>query len=266
MTRIESPSSINTYLQCPRKYFYSYIAEVPRKKNIYLIRGNIVHSVLEEFYDINIESISQDNFEMELKSIILDLLKQNWIKKKREIFSLGLRKEEIGFYFNESQNMLLQWLEDFIDKLDGADLVGSFKSLIPRREEYFISEKHNVRGFIDAVHEGKEINIVDYKTSSRDYINDEIKLQMGIYALLYKEKHRKKPDKAIVNFLKFGEREIEISDNLLEQAIEECRKIQESTKSKDINDYEMKPNPLCKWKTGQCDFYEYCFEGKSLKK
>lgn len=265
MTRIESPSSINTFNQCPRKYFYRYIAKLPTKKNIHQVRGNIVHSVLEDFFDVNIEAISKESYESQFKTIILDLLKQKWLEKKKTIFNLGLRNEEIGFYFNESQNMLLQWLEDFLDKVDTENLVDSFNSLKPKREEEFVSETHQVRGFIDAIHEGEETNIVDYKTSSRFEISDEIKLQLGIYALLYSEKSGKKPDKATVNFLKFGEKEIEVTDGLLEEAREVCKNIQNSTTSESMDDYPIKEGPLCKWKTGQCDFYEYCFEGKPLK-
>ncbi len=265
MTRIESPSSINTYHQCPRKYYYRYIAQLPTKKNIHQVRGNIVHSVLEEFFDINVEAIQKESYELQFKTIILDLLKQKWLEKKKDIFDLGLRSEEIGYYFTESQNMLLQWLDDFMDKLDEDNLVESFNELKPIREEEFVSEKHQVRGFIDAIHEGEEINLVDYKTSSRFEINNEIRLQLGIYALLYSEKNGKKPDKVTVNFLKFGEKEIEVTDELIEEAKEKCKNIQQVTRSKKADDYPMKEGPLCKWRTGQCDFYEHCFEKKDLK-
>jgi len=265
MVRLESPSSINTFKQCPRKYYYRYILRLPSKKNIHQVRGNIVHSVLEDFFDIKIEGISKDNYELDFKAIILDLLKQKWIENKKDIFSLGLRNEEVGYYFNESQTMLLQWLDDFLEKLDTNNLVESFNEIKPVREEEFVSEKHQVRGFIDAIHEGEEINLVDYKTSSRFEISEEIRLQLGIYALLYSERNGKMPDKATVNFLKFGAKELLVTEDLIEDAKRTCKSMQQATKSEHINDYPMQEGPLCKWRTGQCDFYEHCFEGKSLK-
>ena len=45
--RVQSPSSIITYRQCPRKYYYHYIENLPTKPSIHTIRGKIVHSVLQ---------------------------------------------------------------------------------------------------------------------------------------------------------------------------------------------------------------------------
>jgi len=265
MREVQSPSSINTYLLCPRKYFYTYIAELPRKESINLIRGKIAHNVLEDFFDLDVNVISKENCEQEFRIILFDLLKQKWIGKKKQIFNLNLRNEEIGFYFRETQLMLDNWLHGFIDKLDTSNLIESFNNLKPRREERFFSDKYKVQGFIDAIHEGEEIKIVDYKTGKRFEINGEIRRQMGIYALLYKEKNGVVPNKAVVNFLKFGEKEIEIDDALLDDAKKICFDIRQLTESDDIADYPIKIGPLCRWKTGQCDFYEHCFEEKDLK-
>ena len=57
---MQSPSSINTYKQCPRKHFYQYILNLPTKPSIYLIRGSIVHEVLEKFFDIKRQNSNTD--------------------------------------------------------------------------------------------------------------------------------------------------------------------------------------------------------------
>jgi len=44
----------------------------------------------------------------------------------------------------------------------------------------------------------------------------------------------------------------------------EVEQIHASTASDDIRDYPMRPSPLCKWRTGQCDFYDICFGGLSV--
>ena len=66
----------------------------------------------------------------------------------------------------------------------------SKNKLKPKTEVFFISEKHNVRGYIDAIHEDEngEVIIIDYKTSKRDHLSDEYKLQLAIYALMVGEK------------------------------------------------------------------------------
>ena len=38
-----SPSKINTYMKCPREFYYKYIAKIPEKKTIHLFRGTLVH-------------------------------------------------------------------------------------------------------------------------------------------------------------------------------------------------------------------------------
>ena len=45
-----SPSKINTYLKCPREFYYKYIAKLPEKKTIHLFRGTLVHQVLEDLF------------------------------------------------------------------------------------------------------------------------------------------------------------------------------------------------------------------------
>ena len=49
--KVQSPSSIKTYKQCPRKYYYSYILGLEQPPNVHTVRGNIAHSVLEHFFD-----------------------------------------------------------------------------------------------------------------------------------------------------------------------------------------------------------------------
>ena len=61
--RVESPSSINTFKQCPRKYYYQYVAKLPTVSNIHQVRGNIAHSTLENFYDIDVSGFEQENYE-----------------------------------------------------------------------------------------------------------------------------------------------------------------------------------------------------------
>ena len=36
-----SPSKINTYMKCPREFYYKYIAKLPEKKTIHLFRGSV---------------------------------------------------------------------------------------------------------------------------------------------------------------------------------------------------------------------------------
>ena len=74
------------------------------------------------------------------------------------------------------------------------------------------------------------------------------------------DKHGVIPKKAGIIYLKFkGKTEtIEITDELLKETLETIEQAHMHTKSKEKDDYPRKPSYLCKWRTGQCGFYEPC--------
>lgn len=261
--RIQSPSSINTYRQCPRKYFYQYILKLATKPNIHLVRGKVVHSVLEDFFKVSIANIHPENYEFELKTLLFDMFRQEWEKSGSELVRIGIGIHDRIFYYNETKKMFENWFSGFSKKLKGLmetkTLIEAFNYLTPRREERYFSEAHQVQGYIDAIHEWADgVHILDYKTSSKDEISSEYKLQLGIYALLYHEKHGVKPKKVGINFLKFGEKFLEVDDLLIADAKKACVEIHEKTQTDEKTDYPRQEGPLCKWSTGQCDFYEQC--------
>ena len=261
--RVQSPSSINLYKQCPRRYFYQYIVKLPTRPSIHLIRGKVVHSVLEKFFDIDINSMG-DEYRFGFKSFMTAYLVKLWNEKKEVIQTLNLTPEELEHYLIESQKMLLGFVDIFSDKLEKKykelnDLEKAFKALSPVVEEEIKDVDLGIRGFIDAIHEedGK-VKIMDYKTSKKDEITDAYRLQLSIYALLYKLKYNKLPDEVGINFLKFGEKTIPVDEEMMKEAELEVKYIHEMTESEDIEDYPKNITPLCKWNGGKCDFYDTC--------
>lgn len=268
-TRIQSPSSINTYKQCPRKYYYQYVARLETLPSIHLIRGSVTHTVLEDFFKIDISRLSPENFEYELHILIQDLFHQEWKKAGYEFQKLKLIPTQLQFYFDETKLMLEYWMVKFIKKLHHEmkrlNVVEAFTKLTPLREEEYISEDLGVKGFIDAIHYiDNQIVLMDYKTSKRTEISPEYKLQLAIYALLYKEKHGVMPNRVGLDFLKGSEMFLEVDEPLLDMARAEIALIHDNTLSEEIDDYPMRVGPLCKWRGGQCDFYGLCFEQKKM--
>jgi CRISPR/Cas system-associated exonuclease Cas4 (RecB family) len=258
--RLLSPSSINCYKQCPRKYYYAYILNISAPPNIHQVRGNIAHSVLENFFDQDIKEISFEKAETKLKSIIQKLLMKEWNNYKEKLNLIGLNKEKEMFYFEETLMMLFNWTEQFINKINQieGEFEERFKKLTPIREQLYESENYGVKGFIDAI-ENREGNIylMDYKTSSKFEIDSHL-LQLGIYSLLYFEKHGVLPKKVGIYFLKEKEKHKKVDSLLLETAKKEIIEVAEKTKSKELNDYPKKPCGLCKYSTGQCEYYHIC--------
>ncbi|MBT4445801.1 PD-(D/E)XK nuclease family protein [archaeon] len=264
--RIESPSSINTFKQCPRKYYYTYVEKLPRGSSIHLVRGNIAHSTLEYFYDIDISKYTNDDFEKNFHQTIQKLLFNQWGEYKEKLDALHLSNDKLRFYFEETMMMVINWTNHFIKefteelKNNPAALEEVFHKVSPVREMEYKSEEHKVRGFIDAIaYKNNEVHIIDYKTNKKPQIKDSIKLQLAIYCMMYKEKHGKMPDKVGVFFLRNNLQMLKTTPEMVTRAKEEIELIHAHTGITELKtDYQRNITPLCKWKTGQCEFYEVC--------
>lgn len=269
--RVESPSSINIYKQCPRKYYYQYVERLPTGTSIHLIRGSLVHSVLEDFFDADMDTEQFQNFRF-LHLRLLSLFKKYWTQNKESLTGLNMSDDELQFYFDESVAMIQNWFNRYKTRMQkrieetNCTFLDAFNYLKPIREEEYASEEFMVKGYIDIIYElDDKVYVIDYKTSKKDHISDAYKLQLAIYALLYEEKHGKRPDYVGIDFLKSIEKMLPVDDDLITHAKFELEQIHASTTSNDMEDYQKHVTPLCKWRTGQCDFYEVCFEGMSME-
>lgn len=264
--RIESPSSINTFKQCQRKYYHQYIEKLPTFSNIHTIRGKIAHSCLEKFYDIDFRSFKENNYRQKCGEAIQKLLIHCWGAHKKELEELKLNLDQTRFYFEETLLILMNWTNQFLEKLEqtarkkNISLQEAFQYLTPLRETKYSSDNYSVQGFIDAIHHLEdEVHIIDYKTNSSLEVKDTIRLQLAIYSLLYFEKHGKMPSKAGVFFLRHKLKLVPVDEELLELAKREIELIHAHTsKTEKREDYPKNVSPLCKWNSGQCDFYGVC--------
>lgn len=270
--RIESPSSINTYRQCPRKYYYVYIAKYPTLPSIHLIRGNVAHKALEDFFDIDdkdLDKIGLNDYHVVLKTRMKRLLKKHWLAGISEFRKLDISNDQHLFYFRETQEMLQRWTALFIRKLGKeiekhGGLKQAFRQLTPDREFELNSQVFRVKGYIDCIEKNEgRIRVMDYKTSKSCHMSEGYKLQLAIYSLLYYEQYGKLPDEVGIYFLRHDEHTMPVDEQLLEFARKEVELIHQKNQSDDINDYPKKEGPLCKYSTGQCDFYDLCFNSNN---
>lgn len=259
--KVQSPSSIKTYKQCPRKYYYSYILELEQPPNVHTVRGNIAHSALEHFFDIDTTLMSMDNYGPHLRLVMQHLLLKEWQNYKPKLDKLELTQDTQMHYFEETLMMLFNWLELFCRKLENKEgtFQERFKILTPTRELMYVSEKYHTRGIIDAIENNSDgtVRLMDYKTSASENLNEHL-LQLGIYSLLYYDKHGVMPKQVGIYFLKGRESLVDVDEELLDMARKEIERIHSATATKDVNHYPKKPSPLCKWSTGQCSFYDVC--------
>lgn len=268
--RIESPSSINTFRQCPRKYYYQYILKLPVSGSIHTIRGNVIHNVLETFFLEGSIGLSSSDYSFALSQRLLHTFNAEWRQAIPQLQQLKLGRDQIVDSYSESMGMLNNFLQWFLQRLhvemqQGLSFVDAFSLLTPQVEQHYESPIYKIQGYIDAIsHYKGSVAVWDYKTSRKDEITAEYYLQLALYALLYQEKHGKAPDKVGVYFLRYGLRELPVDTSLLQHAQIACEEIHVQTKSDDIASYPQRPGPLCKWGTGQCDFYNQCFGQKKV--
>ena len=228
--RILSPTAINTYLSCPRKFYLRYIKRQAFKPSIHLIRGLIVHDTLYQFHRNNPE-ISQQMPIGEVRRRLLEIFNRMWEKAMPRIASLGLSEEEIRYYHDDSELMLFNYSHWF------------YKHHMPSpelSEARILSKNLMLMGVIDALlPDGDGVALVDYKTSKNIEITSDMERQAAFYALLYQDKYKKAPDKVLVHFLKTPEEPlvIHIDEQLLEYGRIVLQSIREKTISQDEKDY-----------------------------
>lgn len=238
--------------------------KLPEPPSIHTVRGNIVHSVLEKFFDLDPITIAQPD--KELLKFIEKLLDVCWIEKKSELQQLNMTAEELNEYYVDSRMMVQRWLEKFLRAIVAKNkpFPEAFIELKPTAEEHLISEDLGVQGYIDALYQYDDgrIKIVDYKTSRKDIVTPEYNLQAGIYAVLVHTVKGTLPESIEFDFLKGQTQKVEVNEYLINNTKFELEQIHVATATTDVNDYPRKPGPLCKWSnargSGQCAFFEIC--------
>jgi len=236
--------------------------------SIYMLRGKIVHSALEDFFKISISEIDKNCYEFELNVILQSLFSQKWKESEEELRSLNLTEQKLNFFHDESVSMLNNWFENFMGRLNKRSknseltLNQSFEDLKPETEIYFKSEEHMVQGYIDAIHKiDGTVSIIDYKTSRSSKITKEYELQLAIYAMFYQERHGVLPNYVGIDFVNDRVKYLEVDNAMVELAKKEARIIQENTASEDIEDYPSSNHPYC-----DCSKYQEVLEKTTLSK
>lgn len=173
MKEIFSFSKLDTFKNCPRSYYLTYIKKVERGNNVYGFLGGEFHECLEQLQK---EEITKDEAISKFKDSI----------ETAEMFDMEFPTEKSK---NSYIECLLEYLNDY-EKIPVKD----FKT-----EEYFEFEVEGVilRGYIDLFFvKDNDIYVIDYKTSSKFSKKDLIKKekQLILYGLYLKDKY---PDKNI---------------------------------------------------------------------
>ncbi|MDY6990193.1 MAG: PD-(D/E)XK nuclease family protein [Thermodesulfobacteriota bacterium] len=237
--RILSPTAINTYLSCPRKFFLRYIKRLKTRPSIHLIRGHIVHKTLHRFHENRCRAPPQMAF-CEIRQQLLTIFAEEWEKAEGSLNALGLSSGEIEFFRDDSEVMLLNFSQWFHRNGMASPDVS---------EARIVSHNLRLMGIIDAVHrqDGK-LTLVDYKTSKYPKITEDIMRQAALYALLCQNRYKQIPETVLIHFLKFPDdpQPIHVDNELLEYARILVESVGNKTTSQEEDDYPCTCGGYCK--------------------
>jgi ATP-dependent helicase/DNAse subunit B len=233
-----SASALKTYEQCPRKYFYTYIEKLPKKKWPHAELGDFVHNSLEEFHNH-----LKDNEVHELE----------WGPLLGGICRSQLKEMNLT---SEQKLTAKKMLDTYLRVLRASGLP---KVLF--NEKAFTLEIPDdiiIRGYIDRVDEdGDSFHIIDYKSGKSKYLDE---FQLTVYALAMMSEHPQ-INKIRGSYLVLGEGCKSIPYTISRTDAERCSdKIRkESDKIRSDQTWATKPTRLCSY----CDFEQACPATKS---
>lgn len=242
-----SATSLKTYLQCKRKYYLQYIAQIkehyfnlkPKKQEI----GIIIHSILEQFYSKH-SSIN-------------------------ETFSNTILNDYFKLYQHQNPFMILDFeiwkrkLEHFIEN-EKKDFSTKQKNVYKTEMPFKISfEGITLKGVIDRVDIGKEfLEIIDYKTSSSLSIDTPKNyekasdFQLEFYYLAMKEYIKNQPfyNYRIKPYYYDLQQSLLLEESALEEKIELLKEKLNELKTTDVNFEKCEDKTLCSY----CNYSIIC--------
>ncbi len=169
-----SPSRVNDYKNCPQLYKYRAILNLPEEISLDAERGKLVHSVLEDLFELPRAQRSQVT--------AISILPEAWqrqIDKKPELEPLITSNQE---WLDRAQSLL----STYFNLEDPTKFDSTYREL--HLEQNF-TDRIYLHGYVDRLDVAPtgEVRIVDYKTgkSPKPGWEEKALFQLRIYALLY---------------------------------------------------------------------------------
>jgi RecB family exonuclease len=240
-----SYSKFNTYIECPRKWEFTYIQHLPEEERSYFTFGRTIHSALEAYVRPLLPPTDQKPADLE------DLLDLYNIKWKREGYAT---QEEEYRYYALGQSILTEFHKDFAAPPEKHPLMVE-KDLYAATPAGF-----GLHGIIDRVDlmEDNRLHVLDYKTSQKMIQADaETSDQLSIYQLLVEGNFKLVPGKLTLFHLRSMQQySVEPrSKSAVEGLISRMARVVDDIKSE-------KFPPTPSWKCRNCPYRTVCPEAR----
>jgi len=248
-----SPSRAAAFLSCPLAYRFRTIDRLPDPASPAMVRGTVVHRVLEELFDLP----AARRTPQEAREMVSGV----WSAVQ------GLDPTLAGLFGTDPTSAdLAAWLETCRGVLDTYFTLEDPQRLEPAEREVYVETVLDtrllLRGFVDRVDLAPDgaVRIVDYKTGRAPGVGHEhwALFQMRFYALLWWRRHGVLPTSLKLVYLGSGET---ISYSPDELDLEATRRkveaiwaaIQEATRT---GQWQPRPGSHCSW----CSYRAICPE------
>ena len=240
-----SPSSLDTFNQCPQRFFYSRIQGQPTFDTEHTIRGNFVHEILECLFKVEPKKRTVQ-LAKELARILWD---ENWRVKTE---ALGFSEKELKEFRWSAWWCVRNYFDmENPEEVDPQGLEVRVEGTIEGVPFYGIVDRWSYD-------ENGEIVITDYKTGrvpKPQYAGPK-KLQLYIYANLLEKSEGKDCSVMQLYYVKEGEVvEYEPDEKLRSEAADTfARSWDDMQTACDNGHFPTNTGPLCNW----CDFRDIC--------
>lgn len=274
-------SKISTYVECPRKFFLSYICNLGTGSSPHMSNGSAIHKCCEDFVDWPEEKQTYEDLTKYYYEILPGIDTDNLVHESFDelviinpVFEQKALKALKSFYDDYKDNSYQQ-VESGRYAYQGPNREDITPKILLQEQWFNIKTKdgHEIRGLIDRVDEeiGGE-HIVDYKSGQsrtaykalQDPLNMK-SIQLSIYALARYKETGKIPIKTSFFYLEpdkkkkvqKGEYRTAPQRNLAElEKVEEFLNDMgnEIESALDKKDFPIGDAPMCFW----CDFKDKC--------
>ncbi len=251
-----SPSRLDNWRSCPRKYRMTYLDSPSPSKGppwAHNTMGAAVHNAMRDWYALPLEGRTTDS--------IASLARAHWRAD-------GFRDEQQSF---EALGRAIAWLQSYV-----ADLNPDEEPRGVERTVSVTTERLSLQGRVDRIDQrGDELVIVDYKTGRSHLTDDDAatSLALAIYALAATRTLRMPCFQVELHHLPSGEtlghrhtseslaRHLGRADSIGQEAQVAQREFKAGrVKTEEIDQvFPPTPSKLC----GYCDFLEHCPEGSA---
>ena len=264
------PTAIETFRNCPRKYFFDRDPEVKRlyrKPTVEQFTGSCIHDALERFFDPRRTPMSARTFET-----LVQHLRDAWSGKEMKGRWGVQRREERKTLFGSDRATEAAAGERAKHMLWGFCRTQDLAA-VPATAEAFheipFGGRHVLAGKVDRIDRtGDALRVVDYKTGKSKPV-DRIRaedLQLAAYALIVGRKFRARVERCSMIYLQeSAEVGFEPDDSWLAAKEEELLLLLDAIQEEEARPdgpekFPPTPNTLCGW----CDYRPLCPEGRAF--